>query len=130
MATPIDVNAIVTDRDLADEVTRAKLERTGVRETERDTHRAKALQDFLDAIQRRTPPIREYDIANTDELKRGITYRALEKIFRDARAVAGDTWDVLHADYRREAQAQFTRTITVQGGAKGPSGGGFRWERA
>ncbi len=56
-------------------------------------------------------------------------YRALQLIFRQARAVPGDVMDSLSRDYAAEAKREFARSITVTGGEVGPSGGSFHWER-
>jgi hypothetical protein len=120
---------ITSDQDLIDEVGDEKLERAGFKVAERDRFRQKSIEDFLDALTRRSPPIFESDIAVRAELKKGVVYQALELMFRQAKSSNEDMFGELEKDMRREASTQFARSITVSTGATGPSGGGFRWER-
>ena len=114
MATILDVDAIATDDDLANEVaSRARLERANRDETQRDAIRERALDDVLTALQTRAPPITEAMLANPAELKQAVVYRALSKIFLSAIAVEGDLHDVLHRNYEREYQAAVRARFTT-----------------
>jgi hypothetical protein len=123
------VNSVATDGDLIAEVTLAKIRSMGFSETERDVFRQRALDDFLNELLKRTPPIFESDISTIAELKQGTVYRSIELMARTARGVAGDTFDTLYRDMKGERIREFARSITVSQGLRGPSGGSFRMER-
>lgn len=126
----LNVDDIATDADLATAAGDIKkLQAFGLSEQVRNQHRAQALEDFLSALTNRSPPIFESDVQNPAELKMGVVWRALHLIARQARGMAGDTFDLLSKDYARDAASQFSRTVTVSGNLRGPSGGTFRLER-
>lgn len=125
----LDLESICPDSALVNEVGLAKLQRTGLTLDQRNEMRARSLQDFLVALTGRAQPIFESDIRDSSQLSNGVCYRSLERIFRQATAIAGYTWDVLEAKYRREAAREFARPVTVSNGAAGPGGGSFRMER-
>jgi hypothetical protein len=125
MATNLDVDVIATDDDLVREVaSRARLDRAIKDVAQRDAIRHAALQDVVDALLTRSPPLTETMLSDPVELKRAVVYRSLAKIFLAAIAVDGDVHTTLNRNYEREYQAAVrARFTTVPDGL--PSTGGF-----
>jgi hypothetical protein len=131
MTTYLDVDTIATDADLIAEVSsKARLDRAMPDVAQRDAIRARALQDVVDALATRSPPLRDTDLANPTELKQPVVNRSLSKIILSAVAVDGDVHSTLHRAYEREYQAAVRRSFTLApDGAAGSSGFTFRLER-
>lgn len=131
MKTILDVDTIATDADLIAEVaSKARLDRAMPDITQRDAIRARSLQDVVDALGTRSPPLRDTDLADPNELKQAVVYRSLSKIFLSAVAVDGDVHSTLSRAYEREYQAGVRRSYTLApSGAAGSSGFTFRLER-
>jgi hypothetical protein len=131
MATILDVDSIATDADLIAEVaSAARLERANKSVTQRDAIRHAALEDVLEALKTRSPPLTDTMLADATELKRAVVYRSLTKIFLSAIAVEGDIHAVLHTKYEREYQAAVrARFSTTPDLAASASGFSFRMER-
>ena len=128
----LDLNTIATDGDLAGGRAFGSTQKRDAampKAADRDSMRAAALSDVLEALKARTPPIFESDLATPGELKDAVVYRACELIARSARAVAGDTWDAMQRDFRREYDSAVRRNFTVQGVLTGPSCFSFEVER-
>lgn len=131
MGTVLDVDAIATDADLIAEVaSQARLDRAMKDVTQRDKVRAAALQDVVDALMTRSPPVRDTALTDPTELKRAVVYRSLSKIFLAAIAVEGDVHTALQRNYEREYQAavRMRYTVTTEPAQSG-SGYSFRMER-
>ena len=131
MATTLNVDTIATDADLIAEVaSQARLDRAMKDVTQRDKVRKAALQDVVDALMTRSPPLREAELSDATELKRAVVYRSLSKIFLSAIAVENDVHATLQRNYEREYQAavraRFSVTPTQ---ADSGSGYSFRMER-
>lgn len=125
----IDVETVCTDSDLlnragADRVKRAKPELS-----ERTAARAEGLREVLSDLAGRSPPISEADIQTPSELREMVMYRSLNIIFENATASADSLHAYLAKQYADQYKAVSKRSITVVGGARGPSGGSFRMER-
>jgi hypothetical protein len=130
MATTLDVDDIATDSHLSSlPGSASKLARAMPTLADRDAIRAAALQDVVNALQTRTPPVFEADLADITELRDAVVYRSLTVIFRTARSTAGDSFDLLARDYDREYQSAVRRSYTVSGSLSGPSGFTFSLER-
>lgn len=130
MATTLDVDDIATDAHLsALPGSASKISRAMPVLADRDAIRAASLQDVVNALQTRTPPIYETDLADPTELRDAVVYRSLTVIFRTARSTAGDSFDLLARDYDREYQSAVRRSYTVAGSLTGPSGFTFSLER-
>lgn len=130
MTTALDVDDIAADTDLVSELgSQAKLERMMPKREDRDAIRQKSLQDVVNALLVRSPPVNEGDLSDTAELKDAVVYRSLERIARAARSVAGDTFDVLARDYSREYQSAVRRQYTLQNNILSPAGFTIRLER-
>lgn len=125
----LDVNTIATDAHLADEVGSERLTKLQPKVADRDARRAKALEDVLEALKGRSPPIYWNTLSDPTELKSAVVYRTLWLLCRDARAVAGDTWDILAADFEREYGRAIKRSYSVSTGVRGPSGHSLSLER-
>lgn len=126
MATILDVDAIATDDDLVREVaSKARLERANKDIAQRDAIRQQALQDVVDALRTRTPPVLDSMLSDPNELKRAVVYRSLSKIFLSAIAVESDVHAVLHRAYEREYQAAVRARFSVSPMMGEASGGGF-----
>ena len=129
--TVLNVDTIATDADLIAEVaSKARLDRAMPDVAQRDAIRAQALQDVVDALATRSPPVRDTQLADPTELKQSVVYRSLAKIFLSAIAVDGDVHSMLNRAYEREYQAAVRRSFTLSpDGAAGSSGFTFRMER-
>ncbi len=130
MTTALIVNNIATDADLsALPGSAAKVARAMPAVGDRDAVRASALQDVVDALLTRSPAIREADLTDATQLKNAVVYRSLSIIFRSARTVAGDSFDMLARDYEREYQTAVRRSYTVTTNQSSPGGFSFSVER-
>lgn len=124
------VDTIATDDDLVAEVaSRARLERAMPSVTQRDAIRAAALDDVLNALLTRSPPVLPEQLGAPAELKRAVVYRALAKIFMAAVAVEGDVHHVLSKNYEREYQGAVRARFSVSKQVSSSSGYSFSWER-
>jgi hypothetical protein len=121
--TVLDVNTIATDADLANEIGGAdKLDRAMKREADRDAKRVRALEDVVEALQNRSPPVFEEDLLDPTELRRAVVARALHLICRSASAVPGDTWHMLRDEYRREYDRYVKTQFSLESELRAPSG--------
>lgn len=126
----LNVDDIATDGDLENAMASAEqLNSAQPLLAKRNADRAQALADCLEALGGRSPPIYSNTLSVPTELKSAVVYRALTLICRKARNVAGDTWDVLQADFDREYSRAIKRSFTVSTGVRGPSGGSVALER-
>lgn len=130
MATSLDVDEIATDADLVNELgSSAKLNRMMPLVADRDSLRQRSLQDAVNALTTRAPAVFETDLQDITELKDAVVYRALERMARAARSVAGDTFDRLASDYGREYQVAVRRQYTLSTNVTSPGGYSVRLER-
>ncbi len=120
----LDVSTIATDTDLDDRHQDALgLDRArDPNESDFAKVRALALLDVLETLASRTPPITESDLADPTELKRAVVLRALELVFRGARKVQGDRYDLLSKDYGREYRATVSHLRPTVGGSQAGPG--------
>lgn len=125
----LDVDDICTEADVLTKISAAKMQTAKKLQADRDALRATALDDVLEVLKNRTPPVYESDLAAPTELKDPVAYRFCHLICRDARTVMGDSWDALSRDYAKEYEAAVSRSFTVSGNQRGPSGMSFSLER-
>lgn len=123
--TTLNVDNIATDADLYGEQPAEVLDRalpngsTGFL-----AFRQKALQDVVDSLAARRPPVYESDLVDPTELRAAVVYRALVRICRTAITMEGDVWTVRAREYQKEYSAAIdVLRPTVSGGAVGPGGG-------
>lgn len=69
--------------------------------------REDALDDVVRALRRRTPPIREADLADVTELKMAVKFGALERLYRLAMTTSGS----VHAEHRRLYSDRFSDEV-------------------
>lgn len=114
----IPVDTVATDGDLYAEVAGASWLASAMPkgETSFVSARSRALEDVLDHLRNRTPPIRESDIAIPAELRRAVVYRALQIICRNAMTGEGDVWYVRARDFGREYEGAIARLRPTVGG--------------
>lgn len=130
MTTTLNVENIATDADLsAVPGSGALVTRAMPVQSARDAIRASALQDVVDALASRSPPVADTDLTYPAELKNAVVYRSLHVIFRSARTGAGDHWDLLAKDYEREYRTAVGRSYTVSSNQSSPGGFSFSMER-
>jgi hypothetical protein len=129
--TFLSVDDICTDADLVSELGGdvGRLDRAMKLTAARDAMRTSALQDVVDSLSTRSPPVLEGDLTTPTQLKRAVCYRALSKIFLAGIAIDGDVHSILSARYEREFQAAVRARFTVSPGVTSPSGHSFRMER-
>jgi hypothetical protein len=126
----IDVDDVCTDADLPGLLGTADLlNRLQPSVSSRDVKRANALLDVLEELKKRSPPVYDADLADPEELSDAVGYLALYRLCREARATAGDRWDMLAQDMMREYKGAVARNFTVSGDLRGPGGGSFSLER-
>jgi hypothetical protein len=130
MTTTLVVDDIATDADLAAEFGGAsRLNSTQPDVALRNAYRAQALQDVVDALASRTPPVLESDLVEPTQLKRSVVYRTLYKLCLNALAESGDRHDVLAKRYEAEYRAAVSVRFKVPEGITSSSGRGFSYER-
>lgn len=129
--TVLNVDDICTDADLVNVVGSSdRVTRACPSLAQRNAFRAAALQDVVDALAQRSPPVFETDLTAPTELRSAVAYRALHKIFLSAVADDGDMHHVLARNYDREYQSAARARFSVQpGGLSSPAGWGFTLER-
>jgi hypothetical protein len=131
MATSLDVDDICTEAVLIAELggDTGRLTRAMRDSAARDAMRAAALQDVVDSLATRSPPVRDTDLLDPTELRRAVCYRALSKIFMAGITQRDDVHDVLSVRYEKEYQAAVRTRFTLSPGVSAPSGHGFQWDR-
>lgn len=129
MAIPVD--NVATEGDLADEIGGATLlNRAKVAgQVDFTTARQLGLNDVLEHLAARTPPIREADLSVVSELKRAVVYRALERICRNAITADGDAWSVRARTYHTEYEGAIARLKPTVNGSSTGSPTGFSYSR-
>jgi hypothetical protein len=125
----LDVDTVCPESHVLKKISAAKLQTAKPVAADRDALRAQALLDVLEALKNRTPPVYDTDLSVPAELADAVAYRFCHLACRDARAVMGDSWDALSADYAREYKAAVSRNFSVSSNQSGPSGWTFALER-
>lgn len=131
MSTSLDVDDICTEAHLVAELGGdvGRLERAMKTSSARDAMRASALQDVVDHLATRSPPVRDTDLTDPTQLKSAVCYRALSKIFLTGITQEGDVSDVLSKRFEVAYKAAVAVRFTVSPGVSSPSGRSFSYER-
>jgi len=126
----LNVETIATDADLVSEVGGVEqLELIQPDITMRDAARQKALDLIEEQLLGRSPAVMPSNLQKPQELKSAVVYGALVRMYRDG--MTGR--EHVFAEKKRDMEKLFTgamsRSFTVAGNLRGPSGGSFRMER-
>lgn len=117
----MDVETVCTHDQLALEL-RGKLERLLPAEYGGDTSelRSSALSVVLASLAKRTPPIREGDLAVPAELRMAVVYTCAEELYREA-ITGPDSVHVIQWRHFRDRAANEVNTLmpTLTGGLRG-----------
>lgn len=128
--TVLNVNDIATDADLAIEFGGVdSLNSAQKLVSIRDAYRASALQDCIDQLSTRKPPVLPQDLTYPSELKMAVVYRALQKICARAMTQAGDRHDMLARKYQADFTGAISRRFSVAPGGSTSSARSFNWGR-
>lgn len=109
----MDVETVCTESDLADylgDQLTGQMRILPAGWTDATKARQQALDDVLEALRRRTPPIREGDLVLPTELKRCVQYGAEKWLYWHSLSTAGDG-SILAFKFK-EAEKRFEREIT------------------
>lgn len=114
----INVESVATDADLQNEVAGASWLASAMPQGAVSfvAARSRSLEDVLDHLKSRTPPIRAADLVDVTELRRAVVYRALQRICRNASTGEGDVWHVRARDFGREYEGELARLRPTVGG--------------
>lgn len=122
--------SIATDADLAAEYGgTARLNSLQSDVTIRDSYRASALQDVVDSLSTRTPPVTEGNLSDPTELKQAVVYRTLAKLCAVSITEDRDRHHVLSRKYDDDYRAAVQRRFSVTPGVSSSSGRSFSFER-
>lgn len=121
----IDVNLVATDADLVNELggadTLANILPAGW--TNGEPARVLALEDVIESLRRRSPPVLDNDLSIVSQLRRAVTYGALERMYRIGMHSADDVFAVQQKLYEKRFNAEVLGlSPTLQGGARGSVG--------
>lgn len=121
----INISLVATDADLATELGGAAALANILPADWTDATQARqlALGDVLESLRRRSPPVLEGDLALVSQLKRAVTYGALERLYR----MAMHSNDDVHAVQRKLYDERFRSEVlglspTLNGGNRGSVG--------
>ncbi len=125
----MDVETVCTEADLGDYLGDQLTAQSRILPstwTDASKARQQALDEVLTALSRRTPPIREADLATPTELKRAVQYGAEMWLLWHSLTTAGQ--DSVLAFKYSEARKRFSAEVngltpTVSGGLRGSSFG-------
>lgn len=118
-----DVDDVCTDAHLVAHVGQAELDTLIPEDWSGSAENARqfALDEILDGLTRRQPPIEESDLDDITQLRRAVIYGALALLYRRAMNRDLDAFGVKESIYRRLYQAERESLVpSVSGGARVP----------
>lgn len=124
MPVTIDIETVCTHQDLADETPGGVDELRNIIPLNANgsslLYRQKALRDTLEALARRTPPIRQGDLQDVTELRAAVAYGALEQLYLSAITGPDSVFALKHKHFAGKFKAETSGlTPTVGGGSRG-----------
>jgi hypothetical protein len=121
----ISVGSVATDADLVNELGGAAALANILPADWADAEQARtlALEDVIESLRRRSPPVAENDLANVTQLRRAVTYGALERLYRMAMHGVDDVYAVQRKLYDTRFNAEVAGlSPLLLGGARGSVG--------
>ena len=94
-----DVDDVATDLDITDEIGEVPFGRLARDSSDGQKARQRALDDVLDKLRNRVPPIRETDLSDISELRFVVVYGAVARLYRSS-MTTGDGSDVNSAKFQ------------------------------
>lgn len=96
------VNDVVTNSDLSNEISESEFGILAPNEDDGLDARQLTLDDLLDRLKNRVPPIHETDLIDLEQLRIPCVYGAVARLYRRAMTTGDDVFSVKHRFYIKD----------------------------